>query len=230
VLGDITGVTGLKILWVKYQEVIAELDQVVAAQLRTMRRQTELPPLPPKPRVRGRKPHGPAFNVREALYYLLGVDLTDIEGIDELHALTPSPYPLLRVVGEVFRMAPLLRDAAEKVPGCIGRVRKWLGSLYERLSAEIRLDALRRSRTGSGAGGWRPVPALHRPAPASFNLPAPTRRALSLPNRQVRSAPGSAGRSASALGVSGLPPALSARLATAPSPNRGSARGAGRGG
>jgi transposase len=138
VLGDITGVTGLKILrailagerdpqvlakwrdrrckhtepeiaqaldgryrpehvtelrccltmWEKYQEVIAELDTVIATHLRTMRRQTALPPLPPKPRVRGRKPHDPTFDVREALYYMLGVDLTAIEGIDELHALT----------------------------------------------------------------------------------------------------------------------------------------------
>ena len=51
-------------------------------------RMTPLPPLPPQPRVRGRKPHDPIFDVREALYYALGVDLTAIEGIDELHALT----------------------------------------------------------------------------------------------------------------------------------------------
>ena len=53
-----------------------------------MRRQTELPPLPPKTRMRGRKPHDPRFDVREALYYATGVDLTAIEGIDEIHALT----------------------------------------------------------------------------------------------------------------------------------------------
>jgi hypothetical protein len=38
--------------------------------------------------VRGRKPHDPKFDVREALYYVTGVDLTAIEGIDEVHALT----------------------------------------------------------------------------------------------------------------------------------------------
>src|SRR5437764_1862837 len=53
-----------------------------------MRTKSDLPPLPPKPRVRGRKPHDPGFDVRTALYYLSGVDLTAIEGIDELHALT----------------------------------------------------------------------------------------------------------------------------------------------
>jgi transposase len=75
-------------LWEKYQEVIAELDTVIAQQLRALRRQTELPPLPAKPRVRGRKPHDPGFDVRTALYYATGVDLTAIEGIDEVHALT----------------------------------------------------------------------------------------------------------------------------------------------
>jgi Transposase len=39
-------------LWEKYQEVIGELDAVIAGQLRAMRRRAELPPLPPKPRAR----------------------------------------------------------------------------------------------------------------------------------------------------------------------------------
>jgi len=84
----LTELRGNLALWEKYQEVIAELDAVIAGQLRAMRRQTELPPLPPKPRVRGRKPHDPGFDVRTALYYATGVDLTAIEGIDEVHALT----------------------------------------------------------------------------------------------------------------------------------------------
>ena len=46
-------------LWEKYQEVIAEVDKAIASQLAAMRRRTALPPLPPKPRVRGRKPHDP---------------------------------------------------------------------------------------------------------------------------------------------------------------------------
>ena len=46
-------------MWEKYQEVIADVDTVIAAQLASMRRGTALPPLPPKPRVRGRKPHDP---------------------------------------------------------------------------------------------------------------------------------------------------------------------------
>jgi transposase len=72
----------------KDQEVIGELDAAIATPLRAMRRQAARPPLPPKVRVRGRKPHDPRFDVRRALYYATGVDLTAIEGIDELHALT----------------------------------------------------------------------------------------------------------------------------------------------
>jgi len=100
-------VTELKLnlaMWEQYQRVIAELDQVIAKQLHAMRKQTVLPPLPPKPRVRGRKPHDPRFNVRTALYYLVGIDLTTIEGIDELHALT-----LLSELGTDFTKWPSVK-------------------------------------------------------------------------------------------------------------------------
>src|SRR6516162_8678353 len=92
-------------LWEKYQEVIAELDTAIDAHLRTMRRQTELPPLPPRTRVRGRKPHDPRFDVRQALYYATGVDLTAIEGIDEIHALT-----LVSELGTDFTKWPTVKQ------------------------------------------------------------------------------------------------------------------------
>ena len=91
-------------LWEQYQRVIAEVDQAIAAQLRTMARQTDLPPLPPKPRQRGRKPHDPRFDVRTALYYATGVDLTAIEGIDEIHALT-----LVSELGSDFTKWPTVK-------------------------------------------------------------------------------------------------------------------------
>lgn len=75
-------------LWEKYLEMIAVVDESIARQLRSMKRQTLLPPLPLKKRVRGKRPHDPTFDVRTALYLILGVDLTRIEGIDEVHALT----------------------------------------------------------------------------------------------------------------------------------------------
>jgi len=91
-------------MWEKYQEVIAEVDKAIALQLAAMRQQTVLPPLPPKPRVRGRKPHDPGFDVRTALYYMTGIDLTAIEGIDELHALT-----LISELGTDFTKWPTVK-------------------------------------------------------------------------------------------------------------------------
>jgi transposase len=75
-------------LWDEYRRSIAELDGEIAGQLRSMKQSSPLPVLPPQPRVRGRKPHDPGFDVRSALYYCTGVDLTAIEGIDAVHALT----------------------------------------------------------------------------------------------------------------------------------------------
>jgi transposase len=75
-------------MWEKYQEMIGVVDASIAGQLQKMKKQTLLPPLPPKKRVRGKRPHDPKFDVRTALYLVMGVDLTAIEGIDEMHALT----------------------------------------------------------------------------------------------------------------------------------------------
>jgi hypothetical protein len=75
-------------MWDAYQEAIADLDPVIAAHLRSMRKASDLPPLPPRTRVRGRKPHDPKFDARTALYLATGVDLTAVEGIDAVHALT----------------------------------------------------------------------------------------------------------------------------------------------
>jgi transposase len=74
-------------MWEQYQKVIGQLDRAIKDQLERMRRNSVLPPLPEPSRKRGHKPHDPAFDVRTALYYLSGVDLTAIEGISELNAL-----------------------------------------------------------------------------------------------------------------------------------------------
>jgi transposase len=46
-----------------------------------------LPPLKPKARPK-RRASSPGFDVRAALYYVVGLDLTEIEGVSELTALT----------------------------------------------------------------------------------------------------------------------------------------------
>jgi transposase len=109
----LTELRGCLAMWDKYQEVIGELDGVIAGQLRAMRRQSALPPLPPKSRVRGRKPHDPRFDVREALYLVTGVDLTAIEGIDEVHALT-----LVSELGTDFTKWPTVKHFASWLGLC----------------------------------------------------------------------------------------------------------------
>jgi transposase len=74
-------------MWEQYQKMIGQLDRAIHDQLERMRRKSALPPLPEPTRKRGHKPHDPAFDVRTALYYLSGVDLTAIEGISALNAL-----------------------------------------------------------------------------------------------------------------------------------------------
>lgn len=216
VLGDITGVTGLKILraivagerdplklaklrdrrcqhsqaeiatalegryrlehvtelrlnlamWEQYQTVIAELDEVISQQLHQMRKQTVLPPLPPKPRVRGRKPHDPRFNVRTALYYLVGLDLTAIEGIDELHALTLiselgtdfSKWPTVKHFTSWLGLCPHWKKTGGKVQSSKTRKGKNRAASALRLAARSLVRShsyfgayLRRQRTRLGA-------------------------------------------------------------------------------
>jgi transposase len=91
-------------MWDAYQEAIADLDRIIEGHLRGMRRTTALPPLPKQTRVRGRKPHDPKFDVRQALYLATGVDLTAIEGIDAIHALT-----LVSELGSDFTKWPTVK-------------------------------------------------------------------------------------------------------------------------
>jgi transposase len=66
---------------------VAKVDEQMALQLGRMKGDRALPPLKPKPRPK-RRVHAPGFDVRTALYYVVGLDLTEIEGISELTALT----------------------------------------------------------------------------------------------------------------------------------------------
>ena len=100
-------------MWESYQTVIAELDRAIDGHLRKMQGKSDLPPLSPKPRQRGRKPHDPGFDVRTALHYVTGVDLTAIEGIDELHALT-----LVSELGTDFSKWPTVKHFASWLGLC----------------------------------------------------------------------------------------------------------------
>src|SRR5437763_1208822 len=79
---------------------LQKVDEQVALQLARMKCDRALPPLKSKARPK-RRANSPRFDVRTALYYVVGLDLTEIEGISELTALT-----LISEIGpEVSRFA-----------------------------------------------------------------------------------------------------------------------------
>jgi transposase len=73
--------------WRHYQGQVRAVEEAIARQLHRLKKSAELPPLPPRPRQRGRQPNDPHFDVRAALYYVTGVDLTELEGVAEVTAL-----------------------------------------------------------------------------------------------------------------------------------------------
>jgi transposase len=74
--------------WQFYQKQVGAVEEQIEQQLGQMKQDRALPPLQPRPRNGGRKPNQPRFDVRSALYYVVGIDLTEIEGIGEQTALT----------------------------------------------------------------------------------------------------------------------------------------------
>jgi transposase len=79
---------------------VDRVDEQIALQLGRMKCDRALPPLKPKARPK-RRVNSPRFDVRTALYYVVGLDLTEIEGVSDLTALT-----LISEIGpEVSRFA-----------------------------------------------------------------------------------------------------------------------------
>ena len=105
--------------------------------------------------MRGRKPHDPAFDVREALYYATGVDLTAIEGIDEVHALTLvselgtdfSKWPTVKQFTSWLGLCPNWKKTGGKVKSSRTRQGKGRAARALRLAAW----ALMRSKSYLGA-------------------------------------------------------------------------------
>jgi transposase len=76
-----------------YQGLVKECDKEIEKTIAALTCQREAPQDPlPKARHRTRQQHEPRFAVREALYTLTGVDLTQINGF--------GPYTALRMLGE----------------------------------------------------------------------------------------------------------------------------------
>src|SRR5262245_36608482 len=80
----------LKLAYEAWQFTLGQVHKVdgqVARQLERMKCDRALPALKPKARPK-RRVNSPGFDVRTALYYVVGLDLREIEGVSELTALT----------------------------------------------------------------------------------------------------------------------------------------------
>ncbi len=80
-------------LWDFYEDRIKECDAQIERVIAKLNQKKITPDIPlPKARHRGKQQHEPDFAVRNALYTLTGVDLTQINGF--------GPYTALRLIGE----------------------------------------------------------------------------------------------------------------------------------
>jgi transposase len=117
---------GLKLayeLWQTYQQKLDETDARIAQQLTSMKLDRPLLELPSDPKSRSRKPNDPRFDVRDAVYKVLGMDLQAIEGIADLTALTllaeigpdVSKFPTVQHFTSWLGLCPCLKKTGGKV-------------------------------------------------------------------------------------------------------------------
>lgn len=141
--------------WQFYQKQLDAVDEQLRVQLERMKTARALPPLPPKKRIRGRKPNDPRFDVRAALYYVVGLDLLELEGIEEVTALTVvselgtdlSKFATVKHFCSWLGLCPQFRKTGGKVKS--SRTRPGLN----RVAAALRLAAhsLHHSKSALGA-------------------------------------------------------------------------------
>lgn len=141
--------------WQHYQTQQRELEEVIARHLQHMKKTTALPPLVPKPRRRSRAANEPRFDVRSALYYVTGVDLTEVDGIAEVTALVVvseigldmSRFPSVKHFCAWLGLCPRLKKSGGRVLS--SRTRKGKGPAARALCLAAR--SLWRSPTALGA-------------------------------------------------------------------------------
>jgi transposase len=160
----------LKLAYEAWQFSLRQVDKVdtqIALQLGRMKCDRALPPLTLKKRP-SRKSNAPRFDVRTALYYVVGLDLTEIEGISELTALMiiseigpeVSQFPTVKQFCSWLGLCPNWRKTGGRVKS--SRTRPGVN----RAAAAFRLAAhgLHRSQGALGAFLRRMKARLGAPA------------------------------------------------------------------
>jgi len=137
-----------------YHEQIRDCDRVIEAHLTGMAL-PEVPPLEPRRRVRRRKDNEVAFDARQRLHHVTGVDLTAIEGIEESTALVVlseigtdmNQWPSEKHCGSWLGLAPNPRKSGGKVKSSATRPGVHRAAQALRLAAKN----LQRSKSALGA-------------------------------------------------------------------------------
>jgi transposase len=119
-----------------YQQQMQECDVQLQRQLGCFADRRDGKPLPHRSRPQRKRVHGPAFDVRGALYRMSGVDLTVLEGVDESTALVI----LSEVGGDVSRFATVKQFTS------------WLGLCPQHQSSAGKIKS-RRVRRGAHRAG-----------------------------------------------------------------------------
>src|SRR5207245_188829 len=142
--------------WQHYQGQLRELEEVISKQLHRMKKTSELASLPPLPRVRSRSANEPRFDVRAALYYVTGVDLTALDGIKAVTALVVvseigldmSRFPSVKHFCAWLGLCPRVKKSGVRVLS--SRTRKGKG----RAARAFLLGARSLWRSHSALGGY----------------------------------------------------------------------------
>jgi transposase len=110
-------------LYTIYQQKMAACEQEIERHLATCADRTQGRPVPPRARPRAHAHNEPAFELREHLYRLSGVDLTRIDGIDACTAMTVlsetgvdmQPWPSGKHFVSWLRLSPNHRISGRKI-------------------------------------------------------------------------------------------------------------------
>jgi transposase len=141
--------------WEFHQKQLWQLDEVIEKYLATLTKDKELTAVPPRSKVYKRGRNDPRFDVRAALYHVCGVDLTAIEGISDVTALT-----ILSEIGtDMSRWATVKQFTSwlglcpqhKKTGGKVKSSRTRPGSNRAAQALRLAANSLQRSKSALGA-------------------------------------------------------------------------------
>jgi transposase len=140
--------------WQFTRQQLQQLDEVIERYLATLKKES-LPELPPRSKKYKRHDNDPRFDVRAAVFSVTGVDLTAIEGISDLTALTViseigtdmSRWPSVKHFTSWLGLCPQHKKTGGKVKS--SRTRP--GSNRAAQALRLAANSLHRSKSGLGA-------------------------------------------------------------------------------